>query len=106
VTYRYDAFISYSHSADAQLVPELQRLIRRVGEPWYSRGTLRIFRDQTNLQLSESLWGSIEDALEASKSFVLMASPAAAESSWVGREVQFWCQHCSPSSFLYRSDQR
>jgi WD40 repeat protein len=99
VTYRYDAFISYSHSADAQLAPELQRLIRRVGKPWYKRSTLRIFRDQTNLQLSESAWDSIEDAMEASESFVLMASPEAAESPWVDREVQFWRQHRSRSTF-------
>jgi len=97
--YEYDAFMCYSHSADSLVAPELQRLIRRVGRPWYARSTLRIFRDQTNLEMSESLWGSIAAALGASASFVLMASPAAARSPWVDREVRFWREHQKRSKF-------
>lgn len=96
---QYDAFISYSHSADSLLAPELQRLIRRVGRPWYSRSKLAIFRDQTNLAMSESLWGSIEAALRKSKTFVLLASPAAKQSPWVDREVRFWREHRERAKF-------
>ena len=74
----YDVFVSYSHATDLLLAPTLQRLIRRVGRPWYSRATLRVFRDTTNLPMSESLWGSIRDALARSQTFVLLASPGAA----------------------------
>ncbi|MGH3916791.1 MAG: TIR domain-containing protein [Pseudonocardiaceae bacterium] len=97
--YSYDAFMSYSHTADALLAPELQRLIRRVGRPWFRRSTLRVFRDQTNLPMSESLWSSIEAALAQSEYFVLMASPGAADSAWVAREVQYWRRHRERSTF-------
>jgi hypothetical protein len=60
---------------------------------------LRIFSDQTSLEMSESAWGSIKAAMGASKSFVLMASPDAAESPWVDREVRFWRQHRPRSNF-------
>src|SRR5690348_2328075 len=96
---QYDAFIPYSHSADSLLAPELQRLIRRVGRPWYSQSQLKIFRDQTNLGMSESLWGSIETALRNSKTFVLIASRTAARSPWVDREVRFWRNHRERANF-------
>lgn len=95
----YDAFISYSHSADKNLAPELQRLIRRVGQPWYKNATLRIFRDQTDLSASPSLWGSIETALTTAHHFVLMASPTGAQSPWVAREVRYWRENRSITDF-------
>lgn len=97
--YPYDAFMSYSHTADELIAPVLQRLIRRVGRPWYRRSTLRVFRDQTNLPMSESLWSSIEAALARSEYFVLMASPGAANSPWVAREVDYWRRHRERSTF-------
>lgn len=96
----YDVFVSYSHAADLLLAPTLQRLVRRVGRPWYSRATLRVFRDTTNLPMSESLWGSIREALDRSATFVLLASPGAAASPWVDREVQFWRQHRDRNSLV------
>jgi WD40 repeat protein len=95
----YDVFMSYSHSADALAAPVLQRLVRRVGRAWYRPSSLRIFRDRTSLPMSESLWGSIEAAMSRSSSFVLMASPGAATSPWVGREVQYWRRSRETSSF-------
>ena len=96
----FDVFVSYSHAADVLLAPVLQRLIRRVGRPWYSRATLRAFRDTTNLPMSESLWGSIQGALNQSRSFVLLASPGAARSPWVDREVRFWRENRDRSSLV------
>lgn len=99
--YDYDAFISYSHDADERdRAPALQRLIRRVGRPWFRRGLLRVFRDRTNLPMSEDLWESIESSLARSRYFILMASPAAARSSWVSREVEYWRRHRERSTFL------
>jgi WD40 repeat protein len=97
--HKYDVFISYSHEADSLLAPVLQRLIRRVGQPWYMHGKLRIFRDSTNLSTTPDAWESIEAALADSASFVLMASPYAAQSPWVSREVQYWREQRSPSTF-------
>jgi hypothetical protein len=60
-SHTYDAFISYSHQADRALAPRLQRLIRRVGQPWYRRSHLRVFRDKTNLAVqfnAAAIWRS------------------------------------------------
>jgi len=96
----FDAFISYNREADTVVATMLQRLIRRVGRPWYKPGSLRLFRDRTNLPMSPSLWGSIEDALARSHSFVLLASPQSADSEWVRREVAYWRQYRDTSTFF------
>ena len=99
-TYRYKAFISYSHAADGKLAPALQSGLERFAKPWYRRRALRVFRDQTGLAVTPELWGSIRRALERSEYFVLLASPAAAESRWVQQEVEFWLQHRSVATLL------
>ncbi|QFZ19579.1 TIR domain-containing protein [Saccharothrix syringae] len=96
----YDAFISYNHGADDGTAARLQRLIRRVGRPWYERSVLRIYRDETNSLMSESLWGSIEQELRRSRHFILLASPGAAKSFWVRREVRFWRENRDRSTFF------
>jgi len=88
----YAAFLSYS-SADAGAAGTLQRLIRRVGQRWYRRSTLRIFRDRTNESASKSLREWINGALETSDHLVLLASPNAAGSKWVDDELAFWKAH-------------
>jgi WD40 repeat protein len=54
---------------------------------------IRVFRDQTSLSLTPELWPSIERALRASRYFLLLASPRAAASPWVQKEVQSWLEH-------------
>ncbi len=49
-----------------------------------------MFRDETGLAVNPHLWGSIEAALDESEYFVLMASPDAAASPWVAREIEHW----------------
>ncbi|MBN6052297.1 TIR domain-containing protein, partial [Nonomuraea sp. RK-328] len=96
----YDAFISYSHTADTRLAPVLETGLRAMGKPWYRRRALRVFRDQASLPAAPELWPSIERALAASRHLVLLASPEAAASRWVGRELQWWRDHRSPSTVL------
>jgi hypothetical protein len=96
----YDAFISYSHAADGAFAPALQRGLARLAKPWYQREALRIFRDDTGLAVTPELWGSIVEALDRSSYFILLASPEAAASSWVNREVEHWKTHKSMSSLL------
>lgn len=86
----FDAFISYSHAADGRLAPELQGAIARFAKPWYRRRALRVFRDETTLDVTPELWPTIERALTQSRYFILLASPAAATSKWVQREVEWW----------------
>lgn len=55
---------------------------------------LRIFRDDTGLAVTETLWPAITDALDQSAFLILLLSPRAAESEWVNREVEHWRTHC------------
>lgn len=96
----YDAFISYSHASDRALAASLQSAIQRLGKPWYRRRALRLFRDDTSLSASPDLWSSIEYALQRSRFLILMASPEAAASPWVDREVAWWLDHRSPDTLL------
>jgi WD40 repeat protein len=86
----FDGFISYSHAADGRLAPAVQRGLHRLGKPWHRRRALWIFRDQTGLAVTPGLWSSIQTALDGSEYFVLLASPEAARSPWVNREIEHW----------------
>ncbi len=96
----FDAFISYSHGADATLAPALQRALHKFTKPWYRRRALRVFRDQTSLAASPALWPAIEAALVQSRWFLYLASPQAAQSHWVGRELQWWLEHRGSGTML------
>jgi hypothetical protein len=48
----YNAFISYSHTADAALAAALQSALDSFARPWYKLRALHIFRDQTNLAVN------------------------------------------------------
>lgn len=87
---QYDAFISYSHAADGALAPALQTGMQGMARPWRQRRAMEVFRDQTGLAVDPSLWQAILTALDASGWFVLLASPGAAQSQWVGKEIE----HC------------
>ncbi|MEU4618400.1 TIR domain-containing protein [Actinoplanes sp. NPDC023801] len=86
----FDGFISYSHAADGRLAPAVQHGLHRLAKPWHRRRALWIFRDQTGLSVTPALWSSIQRALDGSEWFVLLASPTAAQSAWVNREIAHW----------------
>ena len=96
----YDAFISYSHVKDKPVAAALQSVVQKLGKPWYRRRALRVFRDDTSLSATPSLWPSIEQSLGLSRFFVLLASPEAAASKWVNREVAYWIDHNSIDTVL------
>ena len=91
----YRAFISYSHAADGRLAPALQTALHRFAKPWYRLRAVRVFRDKTTLAATPALWPSIEKALGQSDYFILLASPEAAASEWVQREVRYWIERRS-----------
>ena len=86
----YNAFVSYSHSADSALAAALQAALHRFAKPWYKLRALHIFRDQTNLAVNPALWSSIREALDQSLFFILLASPESAASPWVAKEAEYW----------------
>jgi WD40 repeat protein len=90
---QYDAFISYSRAVDGKLAPALQSALQRFAKPWYRARAKRVFRDDASLSANPGLWSSIQQALDATRYFVLLASPQAAESKWVGKELSYWLAH-------------
>ncbi|MET3425148.1 WD40 repeat protein [Actinoplanes tereljensis] len=96
----FDGFISYSHAADGRLAPAVQRGLHRLAKPWHRRRALWIFRDQTGLAVTPGLWSSIQTAMDGSEYFVLLASPEAAESPWVNREIEHWIATKSANRIL------
>lgn len=86
----YDAFISYSRAADGKLAPEIQRALGQLAKPFWKRRALRVFRDETTLDLTPELWPGIQAALDSSGYFILFASPEAAKSQWVCQEIDHW----------------
>lgn len=98
----YHAFISYSHRDDDRLAlaQALQAALASFAKPWYRLRMLRLFRDKSNLSASPGLWSAIEVALRSSEHFILLASPHAATSPWVEREVSWWLSNKSPRALL------
>ena len=78
---------------DGRLAPALQSALQRFAKPWYRMRALRIFRDDASLSTNPALWGSITQALDESAFFLLLASPEAAGSPWVRKEVEYWREH-------------
>ena len=95
---RYKAFISYSHqdrdwAAWLQRALETYRVPRRlVGSPGASGPVpariAPVFRDREDLSSAADLSSTVREALAASESLVVICSPAAAASQWVGREIE------------------
>src|SRR3954452_21465785 len=96
----YDAFISYSHAKDKLLAAALQSVVQKLGKPWYRRRALRVFRDDTSLSATPSLWPSIEQALSQSRYLILLASPEAAASTGVCKECAYWLAPKSADTLL------
>jgi MTH538 TIR-like domain (DUF1863) len=96
----YDAFISYSHAEDKAIATALQSVVQKLGKPWYRGRAVRVFRDDTSLSATPHLWPSIEEALGRSRFLILLASPEAAASRWIGQEVAYWLDHNSADTLL------
>src|SRR5215472_755347 len=86
----YAAFISYSRAVDGRLAPAVHDGLQRFARPWYRLRALRLFRDEASLSANPALWPSIASALDSSSFFILLASPEAAGSRWVQREILHW----------------
>jgi hypothetical protein len=98
--FRYSAFVSYNHALDGKLAPALQAEIEKFGKPWYRIRSIRLFRDATNLSVAPGLWDRIEHALDDSAYLIVLASPDAASSRWVKKEVAHWLSIRSASTIL------
>lgn len=91
-SFRYGAFISYSHAGDREFVQEFQRGLERFAKPWNKIRSTRIFRDESDLTAAPGLWSVLEEALASSEWFILVASTESAASEWVNKEVLWWLE--------------
>ena len=91
VTKKYDAFISYKHGSILPFAQMLARSLRTYATGVFSKPR-EIFRDEDHLVPDSSLPELIHQALENSGYLVLLASPQAARSPWVEREIRVWCK--------------
>ena len=86
--FKYTSFISYSRAADSRLAPELKSALQNFAKPWYKLRAIQVFCDQTNLTANPDLWGAIEVSLQSAEYFIYLASPLAAQSKWVKKELE------------------
>jgi hypothetical protein len=89
----FGAFISYSGRQDRELISRLQRGIEKLATKWYLPPVAKVFVDKTSIAAGTRLWSRIEDGLSRSAWLILVASPEAAQSWWVNREVDWWVTH-------------
>ena len=101
----YDVFISYSQAGDRLMAERVQNGLTRFAKPWWRRRALSVFRDETGLTANPGLWSSIADAIDSSRFFLLLASPEAAGSPWVTREITQWrAKHGSEGMLILLTD--
>ncbi len=97
---RYRAFISYSHR-DEILTRRLHRRLESFRVPAGLRAKDAaeqqlparlgpVFRDREDLASSARLSSSIEAALDAAEALIVVCSPAAVASHWVGQEIRYF----------------
>lgn len=95
-----DAFISYSQKRDNELAKALQRGLERLALPRWRTARMSVFRDVTSLPANSDLWQLLQGELSRSRHLILLASPEAAASPWVAREVEFWLRERSTEHLL------
>jgi tetratricopeptide (TPR) repeat protein len=91
---RFAAFISYAH-ADAFIAAKLQAKLERYRLPKHlaqshtcgQTALGQIFRDREDLAAAPSLSDAIRDAISEAEALVVICSPDAAASRWVGEEI-------------------
>ena len=98
-TFRYKAFISYSHD-DEQTARWLHRRLEayRLPKQFVASRDLTtnrvgaIFRDRDELATSGDLSAAIKDALIESENLIVICTPNAARSKWVNEEIKLFKQ--------------
>ncbi|MGH3970954.1 MAG: toll/interleukin-1 receptor domain-containing protein, partial [Mycobacterium sp.] len=87
----YDAFLSYTH-ADRPVAGGVQKGLHQIGRRLGQLRALRVFRDDTNLEVAPDLWGKITEAMDRARFLVVVLSPLAAQSFWVNKEISYWLE--------------
>src|SRR6185503_7265797 len=64
--------------------------LQRYAKPWFRRSAANVFLDDTNLAANPDLWLALREKISATSFFILFASPEAAQSKWVKKELVWW----------------
>ena len=99
---KYAAFISHSSDPDGKSVADsLRHGLHHLAKKWYLLRAMHVFLDTAaGVTVGAPLWEELRAALDASKFFVLIASPAAVERPWVDKEAGYWLEHNSPETLI------
>jgi tetratricopeptide (TPR) repeat protein len=95
---RYRAFLSYSHKDEAAATKlhrqlEAWRVPAKLVGQETARGTVPprlspVFRDREELSAGEDLSDAVQAALKVSQALIVLCSPGAKASHWVGKEIE------------------
>ena len=96
----YNAFISYEHEQSSKIAKSLQIALQSFAKPWIKGRALRVFRDESNLSANPDIWQAIEEAIKNTEYFILLASPKAAKSEWVLKELESFLKNHHSSKVL------
>ncbi|MCH8347835.1 MAG: TIR domain-containing protein [Proteobacteria bacterium] len=110
-SFRYKAFISYSHT-DRQWGRWLLRALEtyRIPKHLVGRKTkmgrvpsrlLPIFRDRDELPATEDLSAEIQDVLANSEILIVVCSPVSAASPWVNKEIEEFRRYRGGANILW-----
>ncbi len=88
--YLYHVFISYSHASQHTLSQAVEQGLKRLLRGPFQRSALNVFRDESALSAGHDGIEQILRHLSKSHWFLLIASPAAAQSPWCKRELRWW----------------
>ena len=90
---RWNAFISYSHTADRATATLLRNALHAFAKPVFALRRVRVFLDSAALTPDPDLAARLLDVLDQSQHLILLASRDAARSVWVNQEVAHWVKH-------------
>lgn len=88
----YDAFITYNRASGSALALAFRSGLHRLAKPWWKLRATHVFLDRSETRTGTLLRPEIEQALARSRHLIVVASPGAAASEWVGQEIEWWCE--------------
>lgn len=86
----FEAFLSYTQTADAEIATVIQSVLQNFLRPWYKTRSRNIFRDLSSLPAGEDLLKALAERLDSSRHLIVLAGPAAAISAGMEFEARHW----------------
>jgi hypothetical protein len=96
--FKYHAFISYSQDPDKRLAMKLKANLEKFGLGWHrlKKQQMYIFRDATDLSLTQDLSSKIKEGLRQSEFLIVLAQRklSLTAQSWVNQEIEYFIEIC------------